>query len=364
MKNLTLLLMTILFSIALSAQGDSKWPSIDKSVLDIAYYPQTVAFRNYLSAEERESTPKIKLLFSRPKMNGRTIFGGLVSYGKEWRLGANEATMITFYQPVRIGKVSLGTGTYTVFAEPNEEEWTFHISSQTGIWGNANRDSDKNVVAITVPVSRVEELREELSMTFQEIDDLTTHLIVEWEHTRAALPINFNPIQHRPMDVSPLDMAHYPDKSAYTNYLEGEEKNMTPKIQVTYSRPAKKERDIFGTLLKDTKVWRVGANEATEIAFFQNVSIGDTEIARGRYALFAELNGSNWNLIFSKDYPIWGVHDRDEAKDIAKVSVPVTHEDEVVEHLSIIFEEQSSELVYMVIAWDKTRVEVPIAIKK
>jgi len=352
----------LLMSDLVFSQGESRWPDVDKSILEIAYYPQTVAFRNYRDGAEREATPKVKLVYSRPKMNGREIFGALLPYGKEWRLGANEATMVSFYQGVRIGETSLGAGTYTVFAVPNEGEWTFHFSSQTGIWGGANRDADKTVASITVPTKEVD-TREELSMTFQEIDDMTTHLVVEWENTHAAVPISFNPIMFRGIDASPLDMVHYPAKSAYTNYLEGDEKNITPQIQVTYSRPAKKGRDVFGDLLKDTKVWRLGANEATEIAFFQNVKVGDTEIARGRYAVFAELNGDSWNLIFSKDFPIWGSHNRDEAKDVHSVKVAVGQQDEVVEHLSIIFEEKSNELVHMVIAWDKTIAEVPITIK-
>ena len=44
----------------------------------------------------------------------RVIFGELVPYGQDWRLGANEATEVTFYQAVEIGGTYLGAGTYTV----------------------------------------------------------------------------------------------------------------------------------------------------------------------------------------------------------------------------------------------------------
>lgn len=363
MKQIILFTVLLLGSMSLLAQGESKWPDIDKSALDVAYFPQGAAWTNYMEGEAAEVEPKIKVVFSRPKVNGRDIFGTLVPYGKEWRLGANEATLITFYQPVRIGESSLGAGTYSAFAEVNESNWTFHLSSETNIWGNANRDMDKTVASITVPSEKMSYDREEMAITFQEIDDMETHMIVEWENTRAKMPINYNPVTFRPMDVSPLDMAHYPANSAYTNYLDGDEKNIKPKVQVTYSRPAKKGRDIFGELLKDTKVWRVGANEATEIVFYQDVMIGDTKVQRGRYAMFAELNGDTWGIIFSKDFPIWGAANRDESKDVAKAKGMVSMDDEVVEHLSIIFEEKSDDLVHMMIAWDKTRCEVPISFK-
>ncbi|MEL6123759.1 MAG: DUF2911 domain-containing protein, partial [Bacteroidota bacterium] len=350
----------LLATAALSAQEESRWPDLDASNLDVAYFPQKAAWTNYLPEEERGIRPEMKILYSRPKMNGRKIFGDLVPYGEEWRLGANEATLITFYNPVDINGTMVGPGVYSVFATPTESEWTVTFSSQTNIWGGANRDMEKNVASITVPAVSLPKPREEFGITFQEIDGYTTHMVMEWETTRAAVPIKNNPINYRPIDASPLDLAHYPAKSAYTNYLEGDEAKITPKVQVTYSRPAKKGRDIFGELLKNVKVWRLGANEATEISFFENVKMGDIDIARGRYAMFAALNGDTWDIILSKDFPIWGAANRDEEKDVARIEVPVQSIDEVVENFSIIFEEKSPTLAHMVIAWDQTMVEVPI----
>ena len=62
---------------------------------------------NYLEGDKRTQRPKMKLVFSRPMKNDRVIFGELVPYGKEWRLGANEATMITFYKRGRCRTVLL-----------------------------------------------------------------------------------------------------------------------------------------------------------------------------------------------------------------------------------------------------------------
>jgi hypothetical protein len=340
-----------------------QWPQIDVSNLDAIYYPEEVAWRNYLSEDKRNITPKVKILYSRPIKKGRDIFGGLVPFGTEWRVGANEATHITFYQPVRIGEKTVSAGDYTLFATVNPAEWEFHLSTQSGIWGNANRDKTMDVASIKVPVKMMDENTEALSMTFQEVDDKHINLAIVWEKTMALMPISFDPIVFNAKDPSPMDMAHYPSNSAFTNYLEGDEKNITPKIQVIYSRPYKKDRDIFGNLLKSGSVWRIGANEATEIVFYENVKVGNLELPRGRYSMFAELHVDHWEIIFSKDYPIWGAANRDITKDVGRATATVSSDEEVLENLSIVFQEKDANNVSMIIGWDQTRASLPIMIK-
>src|SRR4029078_12566918 len=88
-----------------------------------------------------------------------------------------------------------------------------------------------------------------------------------------------------PLDKSPMDMCYYP-----SNYpvLKIQDKITEPAVaRVIYSRPQKNGRLIFGDLVEYGKVWRLGANEATEIEFFRSVKIGDKKVERGRYTLYA-----------------------------------------------------------------------------
>ncbi len=360
MKNIFIIIYLLTGAWLLTAQ-DEKWPDVDKSTFDMIYYPENVAWRNYLGEDQRNISPKLKLTYSRPQKNGRVLFGDLIKYGSEWRLGANEATTLSTYVPVGIGDAILPPGAYTMSALVEDGFWTINFSTESGIWGSANRDQSKTVASIRYTVEMVPDKREDLAMTFHEVDDNNANLVIEWDGHRVTVPMDFNPIMFNNPDPSPMDMAHYPRSSAFTNYAEGDAKNITPKIQVTYSRPQKKGRNIFGDLLKNGDVWRMGANEATEIVVYQDVMINGTKLERGRYAMFAKLGATNWDIIFSKDYPIWGAHDRDVSKDIATVSVPVTQDDEVLEALSIMFEEKSDKLVHMHIGWDKTRVAIPFA---
>ena len=364
MKKLTYVLCLIFIASSLFSQEKSKWPKVDASVLDVEYYPANVAWRNYLKGDDRTKSPKVKIVYSRTLKKDRDIFGALVPFDKEWRLGANEATEITFYQSVDIGGTAVNPGTYTVFATPSGEKWTINLSSQRGIWGGANRDVSKNVASIMVPVSKTSSSREALSMTFREMDDLTAHLVIEWDDTMVEMPIGFNPAVFSDLDVSPLDMASYPRSSAFRNYRKEGEADTPAKIQVVYSRPYKKDREVFGGLIKTGDIWRIGANQSTEVTFFEDVMIKDLELKRGKYVIYADIKEGSWDIIFSKDYPSWGAANRDEAKDVGRVNVTLSSDSEVLENMSIIFEEKRTDLVHMVIGWDTTRAEIPIAFKK
>ncbi len=364
MKKFLSILLVAAFAISLSAQDKSKWPKVDPSNMDAEYFPASAAWRNYLKGDDRNQTPKIKVLYSRPVKNDRDIFGALIPYGKEWRMGANEANEITFYQAVDIGGTTVDRGTYTMFATPNENDWTISLSSQTGIWGAANRDASKTVARMTVPSKRVDQPVEMLSMSFREIDAQTAHLTIQWDRTRVELPIAFNPVMFEGADKSPMDMATYPEKAAYTNYLEGAEKDITPLAKVIYSRPYKKDRVIFGELLKVGDIWRIGANQSTELVLMEDAMVGDLELKKGRYAVYAELMEGSWDMIFSKDLPAWGNANRDETKDVGRTNIKTYTEDKVLENLTIIFEDKGANTAHMVIAWDKTRAALPIVFKK
>ena len=83
------------------------------------------------------------------------------------------------------------------------------------------------------------------------------------------------------LDKSPMDMAYFPDNFAHDR-KEGEK----AVVRVTYSRPQKGGREIFGKLVPYGKVWRTGANEAIEIKFYQDVEIAGKKVKTGTYSLF------------------------------------------------------------------------------
>jgi len=163
-----------------------------------------------------------------------------------------------------------------------------------------------------------------------------------------------------PVDKSPMDMCYYPN-----NYpvLKIQDKATEPAVaRVIYSRPQKNGRLIFGDLVEYGKVWRLGANEATEIEFFRSVKIGDKKVEKGRYTLYAIPAEDTWTIILNKDNDTWGAFKYDEQKDVLRTSVPVQKLTEGVEALAMTFEKSDSGC-NLIIAWDNIKASLPINLK-
>ena len=134
-------------------------------------------------------------------------------------------------------------------------------------------------------------------------------------------------------------------------------------VKVTYCRPSKKDREIFGGLVPYGEVWRTGANEATEITFTQPISIGEELVEAGSYSIFTIPEKESWTIIFSKDLGLWGNYDYNAEHDIARFIVPVQEIDEVFEPFTIEFEQAKLPQTNLVFTWDKTRVVLPLKLK-
>ena len=154
-----------------------------------------------------------------------------------------------------------------------------------------------------------------------------------------------------------MDMSYYP-----TNYpvQKMQDKITEPLVaRVIYSRPQKSGRAIFGDLVKYGEVWRLGANEATEVEFFKTVRIGGKKVSRGRYTLYALVNETSWTIIVNKETDIWGAFKYDIKKDLVRVTVPVQKTDAVIESLVMAFDKTTAGC-NLVIAWDNVKASLPI----
>jgi hypothetical protein len=155
-------------------------------------------------------------------------------------------------------------------------------------------------------------------------------------------------------------MAYYP---ANFPILKIQDKASEPLIaRVVYSRPQKNGRTIFGDLVEYGKVWRMGANEATEIEFFRDVKLGEKKVKKGRYTIYALVNEDKWTIILNKETDIWGAFKYDETKDILRTDVPVQKITEPLEDFSIAFE-KNNDGANLWIGWDDTQVRIPFTWK-
>lgn len=148
------------------------------------------------------------------------------------------------------------------------------------------------------------------------------------------------------IDASPLDL----------NIARNEDKS--PLIRVIYSRPQKKNRDIFGTLVPFGKVWRTGANEATELELYESLTFGNTVLKPGTYTLYTIPNEKEWTIIINQDTNVWGSYSYNEDKDVARLTVSSKSAAATIESLSMAFK-PAKDGVSLMIGWDDRFVEIP-----
>jgi hypothetical protein len=157
------------------------------------------------------------------------------------------------------------------------------------------------------------------------------------------LTTNANAQKFAKIDVSPMDAATFKT-----------DKDSPVIAKIIYSRPQLKGRSLE-KLAPSGKVWRTGANEATEITFFNDVTFGGKSIKAGTYSLFTIPGDSEWTIILNSDVNTWGAYSYKEANDVARVSGKVSEGSDSVEAFSITFSDG-----FMHLGWGKTRVAVSI----
>lgn len=130
-------------------------------------------------------------------------------------------------------------------------------------------------------------------------------------------------------------------------------------IKVMYGQPSKRGRVIFGEsgLEKYGKVWRTGANEATEVTFKNDVMFGGKMVKAGTYTLFTIPGEKEWSVLLNSTLGEWGAfgYEKIKDKDVAMVKVPVSMNKTPMEKLTITPANSS-----ISIAWDNMMVSVPV----
>lgn len=185
---LSLICVSGVFSRALSQSGNIKFAEVDKSPMDMSYFPVNypiLKIQNKISGP-----PAARIIYGRPHRQGRKVFGELVEYGKIWRFGANEATEIEFFKDVKIERKKVSKGRYTLFALVEEKAWTIILNKDTDVWGSFKYDSSKDILRVELPVQKISEVIESLSMIF-EPDNSGMKLVIAWEQSKVILPISF-----------------------------------------------------------------------------------------------------------------------------------------------------------------------------
>ncbi|MDP4264713.1 MAG: DUF2911 domain-containing protein [Bacteroidota bacterium] len=162
--------------------------------------------------------------------------------------------------------------------------------------------------------------------------------------------------RYAPVDVSPMDMSYFP-----IDYpkLKMTDNNIAPPIaRVIYSRPHLEGRQLFHDVLKYGERWRLGANEATELDLYREVTIQNKKVKPGRYVLYCILGPDKWSMVLNSNIDSWGLK-QDTTKDIQHFDIPVTHGNPPLEYFTMVFE-KTDKGADLIMAWDDVLAKLPI----
>jgi hypothetical protein len=139
--------------------------------------------------KQRVGLTDFEIVYSRPGVKGRQIWGAMEAYGKVWRTGANSATKITFTTPVKFNGVEAPAGTYALFTIPDPKEWTIILNRESDQWGAYRYNESLDVLRVKVKAETLPKVQETFSITFEDIRDEAALLVLAWENLRVPIPI-------------------------------------------------------------------------------------------------------------------------------------------------------------------------------
>jgi len=141
--------------------------------------------------KQRVGVTDIEVVYSRPGMKGREIFGNVVPYGAVWRTGANAATKITFSTPVKLNGQDVAAGSYALYTIPGEDEWTIILNKGVGKSGTQYDEKEDVLRFKTTPV-KIGTTIETFTIEFNRITDESAVINLVWENTVAPIKVDLD----------------------------------------------------------------------------------------------------------------------------------------------------------------------------
>ena len=139
--------------------------------------------------ESNITKPLVKVIYGRPSIDDGKNLKDMVTYGKVWRTGANEATEIKFYQDVLYGGHLVMAGTYVLLTIPKENEWEIILNKNLDVLGAFQYKPDANIASIRVSVSKAERL-DVFSIGFKRKEN-SVSMVLAWDTARVKIPLTF-----------------------------------------------------------------------------------------------------------------------------------------------------------------------------
>ena len=133
----------------------------------------------------------VQLEYYRPSAKGRTVYGDLVPYGKNWRTGANGNSTVSFSDDVTIDGKVLKKGKYAIFTTPKADNWDIYFYSDTNNWGLPEKwDDSKVALKLTVKPETLSKSVESFTIALNNLTNESGTLDISWERTNVSIPFS------------------------------------------------------------------------------------------------------------------------------------------------------------------------------
>jgi len=142
--------------------------------------------------KQRVGLTDIEIVYSRPSMKGRQIFGSLVPYGAVWRTGANAATKISFNTPVKLNGTEIAAGIYAFYTIPGENEWTIILNKGVGQSGTQYDQAADVARFKATPVKLSDTSIDTLTIEFNHVRDESAVITLVWEQTVVPVKVELD----------------------------------------------------------------------------------------------------------------------------------------------------------------------------
>lgn len=133
-------------------------------------------------------------------------------------------------------------------------------------------------------------------------------------------------------------------------------------IEINYSRPSARGRNVFGDIINYGQVWRTGANAATTITFGEDVIIADKTVKAGKYSLYTIPGKDQWEVIINENTGNWGAAGYDTEDDVVRLIVKTRSLKDAVQTFTINIENITFNSCAIELSWDKTKVAIPVKV--
>ncbi|MCW5823154.1 MAG: DUF2911 domain-containing protein [Cyanobacteria bacterium TGS_CYA1] len=172
------LLLSILAAVTLNSKAMAEAPKVE--------FP---AASPTCTLKQRVGLTDVEVVYSRPSVKDRAIFGAMVPYGKVWRTGANQATKVTFSTDVKLNGKDVPAGTYALMTIPGKDEWTVIVNKGPEGWSPYKYDEKQDLVRFTVKPISMPWSMETFTIDFNEIRDESAKLTMIWDKTKIPVDL-------------------------------------------------------------------------------------------------------------------------------------------------------------------------------